>query len=181
MTIESFQDTLFEDPVGLRFRHAREKARWSLESVAQQLKLPVAVPHSELSAAALRGVIESFVLREGTDYGERDVPHEAKVAQVLRQLERDQHPLGDGLVIARQAQRRVVGDKAVQRPGGGNLVVCAKCNTKQPGGKFCAECGNALAQAKKWCTGCGQELVGAAKFCAGCGTPANAPAAARPA
>ena len=43
MTIESFQDTLFEDPVGLRFRHAREKARWSLESVAQQLKLPVAV------------------------------------------------------------------------------------------------------------------------------------------
>ncbi len=43
MTIESFQDTLFEDPVGLRFRHAREKARSSLESVAQQLKLPVAV------------------------------------------------------------------------------------------------------------------------------------------
>jgi uncharacterized protein YheU (UPF0270 family) len=50
--------------------------------------LPVAVPHTELSAAALRGVIDSFVLREGTDYGERDVPHESKVAQVLRQLER---------------------------------------------------------------------------------------------
>ena len=46
------------------------------------------MPHTALSAAALRGVIESFVLREGTDYGERDVPHEAKVAQVLRQLER---------------------------------------------------------------------------------------------
>ena len=43
MNIESFQDTLFEDPIGLRFRHAREKARWSQESVAQQLKLPVAV------------------------------------------------------------------------------------------------------------------------------------------
>jgi cytoskeleton protein RodZ len=43
MNIESFQDTLFEDPIGLRFRHAREKARWSLESAAQQLKLPVAV------------------------------------------------------------------------------------------------------------------------------------------
>lgn len=43
MTIESFQDTLFEDPIGLRFRHAREKARWSLESAAQQLKLPVSV------------------------------------------------------------------------------------------------------------------------------------------
>ena len=49
---------------------------------------PVVVPHTELSADALRGVVESFVLREGTDYGERDVPHEAKVAQVLRQLER---------------------------------------------------------------------------------------------
>ncbi|HEX7373431.1 MAG TPA: YheU family protein [Steroidobacteraceae bacterium] len=49
--------------------------------------VPVVVPHQELSADALRGVIESFVLREGTDYGESDVPHDAKVAQVLRQLE----------------------------------------------------------------------------------------------
>ena len=43
MTIESFQDTLFEDPIGLRFRHAREKARWSLDAAAQQIRLPVAV------------------------------------------------------------------------------------------------------------------------------------------
>lgn len=49
---------------------------------------PVEVPHTELSAEALRGVIDGFVLREGTDYGERDVTHEAKAAQVLRQLER---------------------------------------------------------------------------------------------
>jgi len=49
---------------------------------------PVPVPHTELSAEALRGVIESFVLREGTDYGIRDVPHDQKVAEVLRQLER---------------------------------------------------------------------------------------------
>ena len=39
-------------------------------------------------ADALTGVIESFVLREGTDYGERDVPFETKVMQVRRQLER---------------------------------------------------------------------------------------------
>mgnify|MGYP003554659217 FL=1 len=50
--------------------------------------LPIEVPHDELSAEALRGVVESFVLREGTDYGERDVSHEAKIAQVIRQLER---------------------------------------------------------------------------------------------
>ena len=43
MTTESIQETLFEDPIGLRFRRAREKARWSLEAAAQQLKLPVAV------------------------------------------------------------------------------------------------------------------------------------------
>jgi uncharacterized protein YheU (UPF0270 family) len=51
-------------------------------------ELPVAVPHTELSPEALRGVVESFVLREGTDYGERDVPFATKVAQVIRQLER---------------------------------------------------------------------------------------------
>lgn len=49
---------------------------------------PVEVPHAELSPDALRGVIDAFVLREGTDYGERDVAHETKTAQVLRQLER---------------------------------------------------------------------------------------------
>ena len=58
---------------------------------------------------------------------------------------------------------------------GGATVTCAKCNTKQPGGKFCQECGNALAQAKKFCTGCGTEMVPGQKFCANCGTSANAP------
>ena len=49
---------------------------------------PIVVPHAELSADALNGVIESFVLREGTDYGERDVAFETKVAQVRRQLDK---------------------------------------------------------------------------------------------
>ena len=49
---------------------------------------PIVVPHTELSADALTGVIQSFVLREGTDYGERDVSFDTKVSQVLRQLER---------------------------------------------------------------------------------------------
>ena len=49
---------------------------------------PIVIPHTELSADALRGVLESFVLREGTDYGEREVSLDQKVAQVLRQLER---------------------------------------------------------------------------------------------
>jgi uncharacterized protein YheU (UPF0270 family) len=48
----------------------------------------VAIPHTELSPDALRGVIESFVLREGTDYGEKDFSLEQKVTHVIRQLQR---------------------------------------------------------------------------------------------
>lgn len=51
---------------------------------------PVEIPHTELSAEALRGVVESFVLREGTDYGESEFSLEQKVSQVLRQLERNE-------------------------------------------------------------------------------------------
>jgi uncharacterized protein YheU (UPF0270 family) len=49
---------------------------------------PIIVPHTELSPDALMGVIQSFVLREGTDYGAQEVAFETKVDQVLRQLER---------------------------------------------------------------------------------------------
>jgi uncharacterized protein YheU (UPF0270 family) len=49
---------------------------------------PVTVPHAELSAAVLRALVESFVLREGTDYGERELSLDEKVARVIRQLER---------------------------------------------------------------------------------------------
>lgn len=68
-------------------RKGREKrlGDWDEE---RERPLPVEVPHGELSAEALHGVVESFVLREGTDYGERDVSHETKIAQVIRQLER---------------------------------------------------------------------------------------------
>jgi uncharacterized protein YheU (UPF0270 family) len=44
------------------------------------------VPYTELSEDALRGLLESFVLREGTEYGERDVSLDQKVEQVTRQL-----------------------------------------------------------------------------------------------
>ena len=49
---------------------------------------PLEVPHEALSSEALRGVIESFVLREGTEYGAREYSLEEKCAQVLAQLER---------------------------------------------------------------------------------------------
>lgn len=55
---------------------------------------PLILPHRELSVAALQGVIESFVLREGTDYGEREIPLHQKVEQIRRQLDR-----GEALVL----------------------------------------------------------------------------------
>jgi uncharacterized protein YheU (UPF0270 family) len=48
----------------------------------------VEIPSSELSAVALNGVIEAFVLREGTDYGAREFSLAEKVAAVRNQLER---------------------------------------------------------------------------------------------
>ena len=48
----------------------------------------VVVPHTELNPELLRSVIESFVLREGTDYGEREFSLEDKVRRVMRQMER---------------------------------------------------------------------------------------------
>lgn len=49
---------------------------------------PIEVPHTELSADLLQAVIESFVLREGTDYGEKEFSLEDKVARVIAQLKR---------------------------------------------------------------------------------------------
>ena len=40
-----------------------------------------------LSSEALRGVIEAFVTREGTDYGPQEVALETKVAQVQQQFD----------------------------------------------------------------------------------------------
>jgi len=44
------------------------------------------IPYDQLSPEALQGVIEEFVTREGTDYGEIEVSLETKISQVLGQL-----------------------------------------------------------------------------------------------
>lgn len=48
----------------------------------------IKIPVEELSGEALQGVIEAFVLREGTDYGHRDFTLGQKCEAVRRQLER---------------------------------------------------------------------------------------------
>jgi uncharacterized protein YheU (UPF0270 family) len=71
---------------------------------------PVVVPHTELAADVLRAVVESFVLREGTDYGETEIPLDQKVSRVMRQLERGEaqilfDPGTDSVDIAAVRQR----------------------------------------------------------------------------
>nr|WP_321401426.1 YheU family protein [uncultured Desulfobacter sp.] len=46
----------------------------------------VKVPYDQLSPEALEGVVEEFVTRDGTDYGETEATLETKINQVMNQL-----------------------------------------------------------------------------------------------
>lgn len=45
------------------------------------------IPHRNLSEGALRAVIEDFITREGTDYGQREYTPEQKYDDVAKKLE----------------------------------------------------------------------------------------------
>lgn len=55
---------------------------------------PIEVPADSLSAETLTAVIESFILREGTDYGSVEISLATKIEQVRRQIEK-----GDVLLV----------------------------------------------------------------------------------
>jgi membrane protease subunit (stomatin/prohibitin family) len=61
-----------------------------------------------------------------------------------------------------------------QTPAGqataGAGVTCSGCNKVVAPGKFCAECGQPMAQGPKFCSNCGAKLEDDAKFCPECGT-----------
>lgn len=48
------------------------------------------IPWQQLSTDALYNLAESFVLREGTDYGDQEFPLAAKVQQVLTLIQQGQ-------------------------------------------------------------------------------------------
>ena len=57
------------------------------DSSEQKISAPsVKIPYEALSAQALEGVIDEFVMREGTDYGHADYPLEKRRERVLAQL-----------------------------------------------------------------------------------------------
>ncbi len=53
----------------------------------RELQAPVPVPLAALSPEILRSVIESVILREGTDYGLRELSLDEKVRRILQQLQ----------------------------------------------------------------------------------------------
>ena len=44
------------------------------------------IPHEQIPSDLLVSLIESFIMREGTDYGHSDYSMQQKIEQVLRQL-----------------------------------------------------------------------------------------------
>jgi uncharacterized protein YheU (UPF0270 family) len=46
----------------------------------------IKVPHSALNPATLESLVEEFITREGTDYGQREYTLEEKKATVMRQI-----------------------------------------------------------------------------------------------
>jgi uncharacterized protein YheU (UPF0270 family) len=57
-------------------------------SSSKDPEIPIEISPQQLSSDALTGIIEHFILREGTDYGLVEVSFEKKIEQVRRQIER---------------------------------------------------------------------------------------------
>ncbi|WP_105169363.1 YheU family protein [Pseudoalteromonas sp. T1lg23B] len=60
------------------------------------------VPYQQLDATTLDNLIEHYVLREGTDYGEQEFSTEAKVEHVRAQLKS-----GEALIVYSQLHESV--------------------------------------------------------------------------
>ena len=48
----------------------------------------IEVPYNQLKPDTLRTLVEDFITREGTDYGEVEVALETKIMQVMSQLKK---------------------------------------------------------------------------------------------
>jgi len=60
------------------------------------------IPYQQISPDALQGLIEEFITRDGTDYGETEMSLAQKVSQVERQLAR-----GDIVIVFDAASESV--------------------------------------------------------------------------
>jgi uncharacterized protein len=53
---------------------------------SKKTEIPIEIDPTSLSSQALNGIIENFILREGTDYGANEVSYEKKAEQIGRQI-----------------------------------------------------------------------------------------------
>lgn len=60
------------------------------------------IPHQELDPSTLNNLIEHYILREGTDYGEHEFSTEEKITHVKAQL-----VSGDALIVFSQLHESV--------------------------------------------------------------------------
>jgi uncharacterized protein YheU (UPF0270 family) len=51
--------------------------------------MPIIVPWKDLPPETFTNLIEEFVTRDGTDYGDQEIPTATKVEQVRNQLKRE--------------------------------------------------------------------------------------------
>ena len=58
-----------------------------LPSCIDRVDAVMKISPQQLSAEALTGVVDAFILREGTDYGELEISLQDKVDQIKNQLE----------------------------------------------------------------------------------------------
>jgi len=70
---------------------------------------------------------------------------------------------------ANQANQQPQQPQQTAPAGGVGAITCGKCGAKTAPGKFCAECGQALAEKKAFCSECGKPMAPGIKFCGECG------------
>ena len=77
----------------------------------------VVVPYERIPEATLRRMIEEFVTRDGTDYGQTEVPLETRVENVMHQLRKgktlvvyDEESESANLVTREQLQQAGITD-----------------------------------------------------------------------
>lgn len=68
----------------------------------QTKEIPIEIDPEQLSSIALNGVIENFILREGTDYGVVEVDYHKKKEQIQKQIDR-----GDVMIVFDQLSESV--------------------------------------------------------------------------
>ncbi len=63
---------------------------WKDQDSDKSPQPPVLISPADLSQDALDGIIESFILREGTDYGLHEADHAKKVSQIHAKISKNE-------------------------------------------------------------------------------------------